>query len=178
MLGQQWLRPREPVFLALLYFCGLRRSEAQGVTLAQVDVPQRLNRLRGKGNKEREAEIPPDCAVLLEAYHSCPNGPTQPTARLAPLSKSQVYAFFRKLRAAVAMASFTPHAPRHSFATHLLENGVDIRVVGEMLGHASIATTQRYTGVSKQLRRRAAQTLRVWQREEMRAGGGPGAVCP
>ncbi len=161
MLGQQWLRPTERVFLALLYFCGLRRSEAQGVMLAQVDVPQRLIRLRGTGNKEREAEIPPTCAVLLEAYLSCANAPTQPTARLVPLSKSQAYAFFRKLRAAVAMASFTPHAPRHSFATHLLEKGVDIRVVGEMPGHASIATTQRYTGVSRPLHRLAAQTLRV-----------------
>ncbi len=161
MLGQQWLRPRERVFLALLYFCGLRRSEAQGLLREQVDLPQRLIRVRGKGNKEREAEIPSDCAALLEAYLSSADAPTQLTARLIPLSKSQVYGLFRRLRAAVAMAKLTPHALRHSFATHLLENGVDIRVVGDMLGHASIATTQRYTGVSRQLRRRAAQTLTV-----------------
>ncbi len=159
ILGQPWLSQRERLFLALLYFCGLRRSEAQGLLLERVDLPQRLIRVRGKGNKEREAEIPPDCAAILEAYLTSADAPTQLTARLVPVSKSQVYGLYRRLRAAVGIAALKPHALRHSFATHLLENGVDIRVVGDMLGHASFATTQRYTGVSRQLRRRAAQTL-------------------
>jgi integrase/recombinase XerD len=82
-----------------------------------------------------------------------------------------VYALFRKLRAAVAMGKITPHAFRDSFATHLLENRVDIRVVGDMLGPASIATTRRYAGVLRQLRCRAAQTLTVRS-----AGDSPKAI--
>jgi site-specific recombinase XerD len=159
ILGQPWLSRRERLFLGLLYFCGLRRSEAQGLTREQLDLPQRLLRVRGKGNKEREAEITPDLVPILEDYLTSGEASPEPTARLVPLSKHQVYALFGKLRKAVGVKALKPHALRHSFATHLLENGVDIRVVGEMLGHASIATTQRYTGVSRTLKQRAAQTL-------------------
>jgi site-specific recombinase XerD len=161
ILGQPWLSKTERLFLALLYFCGLRRSEAQGLLLGQIDLPQRLIHVRGKGNKEREAEMTPDLVPILEDYLTSEDAPTQLMARVVPLSKGQVYALFAGLRQAVGVTKLKPHALRHSFATHLLENGVDIRVVGEMLGHASIATTQRYTGVSRTLRRRAAQTLRV-----------------
>jgi len=116
-----WVLARDAAVLALLYGCGLRISEALGLTRADVAGGRDSLTVTGKGNKARMVPLLPQVAALIDDY-----------VRLCPYDLPE---------------TATPHALRHSFATHLLARGGDLRSIQELLGHASLSTTQVYTGV-------------------------------
>jgi len=143
--------------LELLYASGLRVSELVGLDLQDLIMEQRTLRVLGKGRKERLVPYHAQAAGILDAYlrfrsaflavKAYPPGPAlflnQRGGRLTPTS---VRALLRSaLEAAAVRSRVSPHALRHSFATHLLNRGMDLRAIQELLGHASLSTTQRYT---------------------------------
>jgi integrase/recombinase XerC len=148
-----WIAARDTSILTLLYGCGLRISEALG--LQRGDVPFRdAIRIVGKGNKERVVPVLPIVAKSVEAYVAlCPfvmttDGPLFVGVRGKRLNAGVVQRQMRQVRIALGLPdTATPHALRHSFATHLLSSGGDLRSIQELLGHASLSTTQRYTEV-------------------------------
>ena len=148
-----WIAARDTSILTLLYGCGLRISEALG--LQRGDVPFRdAIRIVGKGNKERVVPVLPVVAESVEAYVAlCPfvmtaDGPLFVGVRGKRLNAGVVQRQMRQVRIALGLPdTATPHALRHSFATHLLSSGGDLRSIQELLGHASLSTTQRYTEV-------------------------------
>jgi integrase/recombinase XerC len=152
---EPWIAARDAAVLALLYGAGLRISEALG--LRRSDAPGAGNttlRIRGKGGKERVVPILPVIADAVAAYLAvCPyvTAPTAPLfigAKGGPLSPRIVQRTMEKMRGALGLPeTATPHALRHSFATHLLASGGDLRTIQELLGHASLSTTQIYTEV-------------------------------
>ena len=152
---EPWIAARNAAILALLYGSGLRISEA--LAIRRGEAPLRANdalRVRGKGNKERIVPVLPVVAAAIAAYlNQCPwrvghDGPLFVGARGGPLNPRIVQRAMEKLRGALGLPpTATPHALRHSFATHLLANGGDLRAIQELLGHASLSTTQIYTGV-------------------------------
>ena len=154
-----WVARRDTAVLLLLYGCGLRIGEALG--LDRADAPAADGALRsltitGKGNKQRLVPVLPVVAEAVADYlAACPHdlGPGDPLfvgvrgKRLQPRLIQQTMA---GLRGALGLpASATPHALRHSFATHLLAGGGDLRTIQELLGHASLSTTQRYTEIDE-----------------------------
>lgn len=152
---ESWIAARNAAVLALLYGSGLRISEA--LSLRRSEAPRGANdalRIRGKGGKERIVPVLPAVSDAITAYlRACPfsSGPNAPLflgARGGPLSPRIVQRAMAKMRSALGLPdTATPHALRHSFATHLLANGGDLRAIQELLGHASLSTTQIYTGV-------------------------------
>jgi integrase/recombinase XerC len=149
---------RDRALLELLYGSGLRVGEVAGLTLDRVDLDRGRVRVRGKGDKEREVPMSDLTVDALEAYLS--------RARPLMAGQDRTHLFFnlrkrrmtdRDMRTMVGRYAerllpgrrVSPHTLRHSFATHMLEGGADIRAVQELLGHASVATTQRYTHVSR-----------------------------
>ncbi|WP_052742131.1 tyrosine recombinase XerC [Kiloniella litopenaei] len=150
-----WVGLRDQAVLLLLYGCGLRISEA--LDLNQEDAPRKgqdFLRVVGKRNKERLVPILPVVCDAIASYQaSCPF----PTAQGSPLflgvkgkrlSARIIQLQTQKLRGLLGLPeTATPHALRHSFATHLLSNGGDLRAIQELLGHSSLSTTQRYTDV-------------------------------
>lgn len=152
---EPWIAARNAAILALLYGSGLRISEA--LSLARSEAPRRPNdalRVTGKGGKQRIVPVLPVVAAAIADYlRLCPyspgpNGPLFLGARGGQLNPRIVQRAMEKLRGALGLPdSATPHALRHSFATHLLANGGDLRTIQELLGHASLSTTQIYTGV-------------------------------
>jgi integrase/recombinase XerC len=151
-----WVFARDAAVLALLYGSGLRISEALG--LARDDVPEPglgdTITVTGKGNKQRMVPLLPQVSQSIAYYISlCPydlpaDGPLFIGARGGPLSPRIVQLVMERLRGALSLPdSATPHALRHSFATHLLARGGDLRSIQELLGHASLSTTQIYTAV-------------------------------
>ena len=148
-----WVAARDAAVVTMLYGCGLRISEALSLTGAAVPLPDTL-RIRGKGGKDR---IVPVIAAARDAVASylrlCPH-PVEPDAPLfrgvrgGPLNPRAVQKVMEKARLQLGLpATATPHAMRHSFATHLLSAGGDLRAIQELLGHASLSTTQAYTAV-------------------------------
>ncbi|AXT36360.1 tyrosine recombinase XerC [Phaeobacter sp. LSS9] len=148
-----WVAARDVAVVTLLYGCGLRISEALGLTGADAPPPAVL-RITGKGGKERIVPVLPAARQAVDRYlRLCPH----PQERDAPLFRGVRGGALnaRLIRSAMAQAraqlglpaSATPHALRHSFATHLLEAGGDLRAIQELLGHASLSTTQAYTAV-------------------------------
>jgi len=146
---------RDAAILELLYACGLRVSELTGLDLDRLDLPNLQVRVIGKGNKERRVPMGEPARERMHRYLSGPRRewtakkPT-PAAfvsqRGTRLTREAVYRLVRRwTRAAGVAGHVTPHTFRHSFATHLLEGGADLRVVQTLLGHASISTTQLYT---------------------------------
>jgi integrase/recombinase XerC len=157
---EAWIERRDTAILLLLYGAGLRIAEALGLSKGTVDglieADQDTLVLTGKGNKTRLVPLLPATLEALAAYRdACPFmtalGPRDAFflgARGAPLDPAIVQKRVRDLRRRLGLAdSVTPHALRHSFATHLLAAGGDLRTIQELLGHASLSTTQRYTDV-------------------------------
>jgi len=148
-----WIHARDAAVLGLLYGCGLRVSEALGVKRSEFDGRDVLT-VTGKGRKQRMVPLIAPVAKLIADYIAlCPydlpaDGPLFVGAKGGPLSPRLVQLSVARLRGALGLgASATPHALRHSFATHLLAGGGDLRAIQELLGHASLATTQIYTAV-------------------------------
>jgi integrase/recombinase XerC len=155
---EPWMAARDTALLLLLYGCGLRLGEALSLTCVDMrSLGGRAGdtlRVVGKGNKERIVPVLPIVREALIAYRKeCPfaaeaDAPLFVGARGKQLNPGVVQRQVRKLRALLGLAdTATPHALRHSFATHLLAKGGDLRTIQELLGHASLSTTQRYTAV-------------------------------
>lgn len=152
---EPWIEARNAAVLTLLYGCGLRISEALSLTGDMApDRTTRTLRILGKGRKERIVPVLPVVGEAVQAYlKSCPypvlpDGPLFLGARGGPLNPRMIQLAMARLRGALGLPdSATPHALRHSFATHLLAGGGDLRTIQELLGHASLASTQIYTEV-------------------------------
>jgi integrase/recombinase XerD len=153
------LAARDRALLEVLYGTGARISEAVGLAVDDVDLPDRTVLLRGKGGKQRRVPLGSYAASAVDAYlvqarpGLAANGTGTPmlflNARGGPLSRQSAWTVLRTAaeRAGLA-AGISPHTLRHSFATHLMEGGADVRVVQELLGHSSVTTTQIYTLVT------------------------------
>jgi integrase/recombinase XerC len=153
---EDWEAARDQAVLTLLYGCGLRISEALSLKRADAPLAEQL-RITGKGGKTRIVPVLPAVAQAVEAYLAevpfvlDPQDALFRARRGGPLSPRHVQATVQTLRGRLGLpASATPHALRHSFATHLLGAGADLRSIQELLGHASLSTTQRYTEVDAQ----------------------------
>ena len=153
--GADWVKYRDFAILTLLYGAGLRISEALGLRRGDAPLGNWLT-INGKGNKIREVPILDAAAKAVDDYLAeCPfdDGPSAPlfvSSRGGSLGPRAVQRLVEDLRASLDMpAHVTPHALRHAFATHLLGNGGDLRAIQELLGHASLSTTQRYTQVDE-----------------------------
>lgn len=149
--AEPWIAARDLAVLMLLYGCGLRISEALNLNRADAPTGDSL-RVLGKRNKERIVPVIPVVREAIANYlklcpHQLePDGPLFLGARGARLNPGVVQRMMRNLRAQLGLPpSATPHALRHSFATHLLKAGGDLRTIQELLGHASLSTTQNYT---------------------------------
>ncbi len=147
-----WVAARDKALLTLLYGAGLRIDEALSLNAGREPLTDSL-RVRGKGGKERLVPILPAVRQAVTAYvELCPfllpGGPLFVGARGGRLNAGVVQRELRVIRAQLGLPeTATPHALRHSFATHLLRAGGDLRAIQELLGHASLSTTQRYTDV-------------------------------
>ena len=174
--GAPWIAKRDTAILALLYGCGLRLGEA--LALKRQDAPQARGDeiptlvVMGKGRKQRAVPVLPAVAAAIADYlAACPyagegDTPLFRGARGARLNPRLVQLRLQHLRARLGLPdSATPHALRHSFATHLLAGGGDLRAIQELLGHASLSTTQRYTEVD------TAALLAVYDKAHPRARG-------
>ena len=151
--AKDWQGKRDTAILALLYGCGLRLSEALGLTRAEAPLGE-IVAITGKGGKQRLLPVLPLVREAVAEYLAdCPHvlsaeGPLFVGARGGPLSPRLVQRQMEALRGPLGLPeTATPHALRHSFATHLLGAGGDLRAIQELLGHASLSTTQRYTAV-------------------------------
>ncbi len=141
--------------LTLLYGSGLRISEALAITGAELSGPEDgVLRVTGKGGKTRLSPVLPVALTAVAEYrklcpyHLDPKGLLFRGARGGPLNPAIIQREMKKMRSALNLPdTATPHALRHSFATHLLGRGGDLRTIQELLGHASLSTTQVYTGV-------------------------------
>ena len=152
-----WIALRDIAVLLLLYGAGLRISEALSITTK--DAPSRdrdVLRIVGKGGKERLVPVLPVAIEAIEAYRAACPYPLPPEtplflgARGGPLSPRIIQLTVARLRDSLGLPeTATPHALRHSFATHLLSAGADLRQIQELLGHASLSTTQVYTDVER-----------------------------
>jgi integrase/recombinase XerC len=154
-----WILARDAAVMALLYGSGLRISEALGLKRSEVPLPGAGDVIvvTGKGNKTRMVPVLRNVLELVQDYVSiCPyplpaEGPIFVGARGGPLKARIIQLAMERLRGALGLPdSATPHALRHSFATHLLSRGGDLRAIQELLGHASLSTTQIYTGIDSE----------------------------
>ncbi len=153
-----WTGPRNQAVLLLLYGSGLRVSEALDLNRKDAPLPPRdVLRIKGKGGRERLAPVLPAAQSAVSAYLAkCPhplppNGPLFLGVKGGRLNPRIVQLLVARLRNGLGLPqTATPHALRHSFATHLLSRGADLRVIQELLGHASLSTTQTYTAVDRE----------------------------
>lgn len=167
-----WIGLRDTALFTLLYGAGLRIDEA--LSLNQADAPRGESMVVvGKGRKSRVVPLLPVVVETVAAYRAAcplrpgPDGPLFLGARGGRLAAGVVQRRMRGLRAVLGLPeTATPHALRHSFATHLLAGGGDLRTIQELLGHASLSTTQRYTGVD------TARLLDVYEKAHPRAKAG------
>lgn len=147
-------KERDLAFLELLYGCGIRVGELVGINLDDLDVSERWLRVRGKGNKERQVPVPEHAVAAIEQYLAVRRATNGERAlfvnhRGTRLSDRHVRTLV-KLYALLTNGDSTvhPHSFRHAYATHLLAEGADLRAIQELLGHARLSTTQKYTRVS------------------------------
>ena len=149
---------RDRALLEVMYGCGLRASEAVGLDVNDVDLRRGFVRPHGKGNKERTVPLGREAAAAVRRYLRAGRpelvGP-RPRSKLfvnfrgGPLTRQGLYKIIRRHAKEVGLEGrMSPHTLRHSFATHLLSGGCDLRSVQEMLGHSDVATTQLYTHLS------------------------------
>jgi integrase/recombinase XerD len=158
-----WIGKRDRAILEVLYGCGLRVSEASGLKISSVFFEHGFIRIIGKGNKERLVPIGEMAMEALKAYMEDRPVPAAKADDLVflnrfgkSISRISLFKIVKKYTlAAGIMKEISPHTFRHSFATHLIEHGADLRVVQEMLGHENIATTEIYTHVDSS----------TWQKE-------------
>lgn len=150
---------RDQALLEFLYGCGARISEAVGLTPDALDFEDRSVLLRGKGGKQRRVPLGSYAAAALQAYtvRARPSLAAKATraprevflnARGGVLSRQSAWGIVSAAAGRAGVSGVSPHTLRHSYATHLLEGGADVRVVQELLGHASVTTTQIYTHVT------------------------------
>jgi integrase/recombinase XerC len=145
---------RDLAIFELLYGCGVRISELVGLNLGDIDLGDRWLLVRGKGRKERQVPFGAKAAAALERYLPVRNAPAKETAlfvnhrgrRLSDRGARSIVKMYATVLA--GDASIHPHSFRHAFATHLLADGADLRSIQELLGHARLSTTQKYTQVS------------------------------
>jgi integrase/recombinase XerC len=161
--------PRAAAVLELLYATGLRVSELAGADLEDVDPAARTIRVVGKGAKERIVPYGAAASSALDAYlerRGRARGPLLLNARGRRLGVRSLYEIVRRAaRRAGIVRRVSPHTLRHSFATHLLDAGADLRLIQDLLGHSRLSTTQRYTHVA------ADQLMRVYDAAHPRARG-------
>ncbi len=167
---EPWIAARDAAVLTLLYGCGLRISEALGLRPIDLTPGATTLRITGKGGKTRLVPLLQIVFDSVEIYKKlCPyhleaEKPLFRGARGGPLQPAIIQREMQKLRSAFGLPeTATPHALRHSFATHLLAGGGDLRTIQELLGHASLSTTQVYTGVD------SSRLLEVYDRAHPRA---------
>jgi integrase/recombinase XerC len=166
---EPWIAGRNAALITLLYGTGLRISEALSLKRGDVPLGESIT-VVGKGKKERAVPVLAAVREAIDAYVKlCPfaparNAPLFASRRGKPMSAREAQALMQRVRGRLGLsARATPHALRHSFATHLLQNGGDLRAVQELLGHASLSTTQRYTEVE------GARVLAVYDAAHPRA---------
>lgn len=166
---EDWIAARDTAIATLLYGLGLRISEALSLTAADHPLPQTL-RIAGKGGKTRPVPVIPAAAEAVAAYVAlCPFDllPADALfrgARGGPVNPRLIQGAMERARLRLGLpATATPHALRHSFATHLLSAGGDLRAIQELLGHASLSTTQGYTAVD------AARLMEAYEKAHPRA---------
>ena len=166
---EDWIAARDTAVVTLLYGLGLRISEALSLTGADHPLPPTL-RITGKGGKTRLVPVIPAAAEAVADYvRHCPYdlAPETPLfrgARGGPVNPRLIQSAMERARLRLGLpATATPHALRHSFATHLLSAGGDLRAIQELLGHASLSTTQAYTAVD------AARLMEVYEKAHPRA---------
>lgn len=166
---KDWVGARDAAVITLLYGCGLRISEALSLTGADAPLPEVL-RITGKGNKTRIVPVIPAARDAVARYlRACPRqiAPDTPLFRAVrggPLRPRAIQKVMESSRMQLGLpATATPHAMRHSFATHLLGAGGDLRAIQELLGHASLSTTQAYTSVD------TARLMEVYDKTHPRA---------
>jgi integrase/recombinase XerC len=160
---QDWISTRNTALFTLLYGCGLRINEALSLNIG--DCPRDgFLRVTGKGNKQRQVpvlQIVDDTLqvyLALYPYDKSPDRPVFIGARGSRLNQGVAQKAIRDLRGILGLPeTATPHALRHSFATHLLQNGANLREIQELLGHASLSTTQRYTDIN------AEEMMRIYK---------------
>jgi integrase/recombinase XerC len=166
---EDWIAARDTAIATLLYGLGLRISEALSLTGADHPLPPTL-RITGKGGKTRPVPVIPAAARAVNDYVTlCPHdlaldAPLFRGARGGPVNPRLIQGAMERARLRLGLpATATPHALRHSFATHLLSAGGDLRAIQELLGHASLSTTQAYTAVD------AARLMEVYDKTHPRA---------
>lgn len=166
---EDWIAARDTAVATVLYGLGLRISEALSLTGADHPLPPTL-RITGKGGKTRLVPVIPAAAKAVAAYAALcpfdlqPQAPLFRGARGGPVNPRLIQSAMERVRLRLGLpATATPHALRHSFATHLLSAGGDLRAIQELLGHASLSTTQAYTAVD------AARLMEVYEKAHPRA---------
>ena len=160
-------RERDVAVLEMLYATGLRVSELAGLDLDALDRDARTVRVLGKGGKERMVPYGAPAARALDTYlgrRATDRGPVFVNARGGRLTPRSIHTIVRRAaRAAGVTRRVSPHTLRHTFATHLLDGGADLRMIQELLGHSRLSTTQRYTHVS------TVQLLKTYEAAHPRA---------
>jgi integrase/recombinase XerC len=172
--GLDWIVARDIAVLLLLYGSGLRISEALGLRMKDAPTRDRdVLRITGKGGKERAVPVLPVAIEAIARYLELLPWPSEPVGPLfigakgGPLSPRLIQLAMQRMREELSLPdTATPHALRHSFATHLLATGADLRQIQELLGHASLSTTQVYTEVDRE------RLLKVYDAAHPRAASG------
>ncbi|HTI82435.1 MAG TPA: tyrosine recombinase XerC [Acetobacteraceae bacterium] len=163
------MQARDTALFVLLYGCGLRIAEALALDVRDVPGPDAMLRVVGKGSKERIVPVLPAVRAAVAGWLAvhpdrAPDSPLFVGARGGRLDAAVAQRTLRQFRRLNGLPEHaTPHALRHSFATHLLAGGADLRSIQDLLGHASLSTTQRYTSVDE------ARLLEVWRKAHPRA---------